>query len=137
MHTPADSTAPVSQAAADIVFTSCTVADAAQAQSAGGQRRQVSVGGRRVKTIDVHAHCIIPEAMKLVGATRADSRGPNIDEVGPIRIGDLLVTSSVAGHAMKGDVATIKERPGCILGKALDNFDSEGSGKIRVLVSVR
>lgn len=78
-----------SAAAAEIVFTSCTVADAAQAQPAGGQRRQVSVGGRRVKTIDVHAHCIIPEAMKLVGHTRVDTRGPNIDEVGPIRIAEM------------------------------------------------
>ena len=89
MHTPTHSTAPVSAAAGEIVFTSCTVADAAQAQSAGGQRRQVSVGGKRVKTIDVHAHCIIPEAMKLVGHTRVETRGPNIDEVGPIRIGEM------------------------------------------------
>lgn len=71
--------------------------------------------------------------MGVIGVLPTKVSGCN----GPIRIGDLLVTSSVAGHAMKGDVATIKERPGCILGKALDNFDSEGSGKIRVLVSVR
>ena len=89
MQTPTNAVSPVSAAAGEIVFTSCTVADAAQTGPAGGQRRQVSVGGRRVKTIDVHAHCIIPEAMKLIGHQRVDSRGPNIDEVGPIRIGEM------------------------------------------------
>ena len=89
MHKPTDSVTPVSTMSGEIVFTGCTVADPGQAQTAGGQRRQVTVGGRRVKTIDVHAHCIIPEAMKLIGHTRVDSRGPNIDEVGPIRIGEM------------------------------------------------
>ena len=32
-----------------------------------GQRGEVVVGGRRVKTIDVHAHCIVPEALALLG----------------------------------------------------------------------
>jgi aminocarboxymuconate-semialdehyde decarboxylase len=74
------------------VFTSCGLASATnttQSTAAGGSRRQVSIGGKRVKTIDVHAHCIIPEAMKLAGATRVDTRGPNINEVGPIRIGEM------------------------------------------------
>jgi aminocarboxymuconate-semialdehyde decarboxylase len=29
----------------------------------------VTIGGRRVKTIDVHAHCAVPEAMALMGLT--------------------------------------------------------------------
>src|SRR5206468_6759364 len=37
----------------------------AQAQS---RRREVVVNGRRVKTVDVHAHCAVPEAMALMGA---------------------------------------------------------------------
>jgi aminocarboxymuconate-semialdehyde decarboxylase len=32
-----------------------------------GRRRQVTVGGRRVKTIDVHSHCVVPGAMELMG----------------------------------------------------------------------
>jgi hypothetical protein len=56
-----------------IVFTSCELTageaplHAAAAQSASGsaqpavKRREVSVKGRRVKTIDVHAHCLIPQ----------------------------------------------------------------------------
>ena len=62
-----------------IVFTSCELIAAqeprlaAAAQSGSGpaqpavKRREVVVKGRRVKTIDVHAHCLIPEATKLLG----------------------------------------------------------------------
>ena len=47
-------------------------------QSAGAaERRQVVVGGRRVKTVDVHAHCVVPGIMELIGQkTPAD--GPLI-----------------------------------------------------------
>lgn len=56
-------------------------------------------------------------------------------ENGPIRRGDLLVTSSLPGHAMKG---TDQSRlVGAVLGKALENFDGQGTGVIRVLVSVK
>ncbi|MCS6804686.1 MAG: hypothetical protein RMM98_07985 [Acidobacteriota bacterium] len=56
-------------------------------------------------------------------------------ENGPIRRGDLLVTSSLPGHAMK---ATDQSRlVGAVLGKALENFDGQGTGVIRVLVSVK
>ena len=62
-----------------IVFTSCELMAAqepqlaATAQGSSGsaqpavKRREVVVKGRRVKTIDVHAHCLIPAACKLVG----------------------------------------------------------------------
>jgi aminocarboxymuconate-semialdehyde decarboxylase len=54
-----------------------------------GRRRQVVVGGRRTKVIDVHAHCVIPEAYALLGLKVADHRGPGIDEVGPRRIAEM------------------------------------------------
>ena len=57
---------------ADIVFVSCCLAEAAAPlMPAGGAapRRQVVLGGRRVKTVDVHAHCAVPEAMALMGNT--------------------------------------------------------------------
>ena len=43
-----------------IHFTTCGIsAQPPGAPPAGGRRRQVVVAGRRVKTVDVHAHCII------------------------------------------------------------------------------
>src|SRR5438876_7547467 len=55
-------------AMAGIAFVGCDLlsARAARAQS-GRRRREVVVSGRRVKTVDVHAHCAVPEAMALMG----------------------------------------------------------------------
>src|SRR5207237_378289 len=39
----------------------------AHAQGAAVRRREVVVSGRRVKTVDVHAHCAFSEAMALMG----------------------------------------------------------------------
>lgn len=55
----------------------------------GPRRREVVVNGRRVKTIDVHAHCVIPEAHALLGLRADVQRGPGIDEVGPRRIREM------------------------------------------------
>ncbi len=38
-----------------------------RAQSAAASRRTVSVSGRRVRTVDIHAHCVVPEALALMG----------------------------------------------------------------------
>lgn len=53
-------------------------------------------------------------------------------ENGPIRRGDLLVTSSTPGHAMRAD----NPPPGTILGKALEPLD-KGTGTILVLVTLQ
>jgi aminocarboxymuconate-semialdehyde decarboxylase len=37
------------------------------------RRRELVVSGRRVKTVDVHAHCAVPEAMALMGLTVSPS----------------------------------------------------------------
>src|SRR5262249_6693960 len=60
-----------------------------QAPAAAGRRREVVVGGRRVKTIDVHAHCVIPQAYALLGLKVDDHRGPGIGEVGERRIREM------------------------------------------------
>jgi aminocarboxymuconate-semialdehyde decarboxylase len=95
MQTRGD-TAAQPAAAPGLIFTGCelTAAPAARAGSgkkpkAAGRRREVKVGGKRVKTIDVHAHCVIPEAMKLMGHTMDGQRGPGIDQVGERRIREM------------------------------------------------
>ncbi len=57
-------------------------------QFTSAHRREVEIGGRRVKTIDVHAHCVVPEAQALLGSsTPPDVRfGRGIDEVGAERL---------------------------------------------------
>src|SRR6266536_46501 len=54
-------------ALASLVFVGCglTAASTAQAQT---RRREVVVNGKRVKTVDIHAHCAVPEALALMNA---------------------------------------------------------------------
>jgi hypothetical protein len=55
-------------------------------------------------------------------------------ENGPIQVGDLLVTSSTPGHAMKG---TDRSRMlGAVVGKALEPL-SKGTGVVQVLVTLQ
>ena len=102
MHTPRESTTIAASGMPPIAFTGCELVGAARAQlqartaapgkaqpKPASRRREVKVGGKRVKTIDVHAHCIIPEAMALLGITRETQRGPGIDQVGPRRIAEM------------------------------------------------
>jgi aminocarboxymuconate-semialdehyde decarboxylase len=53
--------------AAGIAFCSCAMLDAARAQQPEARRLPVVVNGRRVKTIDVHSHCLFHEAVDLMG----------------------------------------------------------------------
>ena len=56
-------------------------------------------------------------------------------EGGSIKRGDLLVTSSVAGVAMKADPDKVKV--GQVIGKALQEYNGTSVGKINVLVSIK
>jgi aminocarboxymuconate-semialdehyde decarboxylase len=59
-----------------LVFIGCAMTSAAGAAptSAGSgsgtaprRRREVTVNGKRVTTVDIHAHCIVPEAAAVIG----------------------------------------------------------------------
>jgi aminocarboxymuconate-semialdehyde decarboxylase len=51
---------------AGIAFIGCGL-EAEPAALLKPRRREVVIAGRRVKTVDVHAHCAVPEAMALMG----------------------------------------------------------------------
>jgi aminocarboxymuconate-semialdehyde decarboxylase len=69
---------PIStDASAGLVFTGCEISAGAGASSGGGsghtghahahaKRWEVVIAGKRIKTVDVHAHCIVPDAAKLI-----------------------------------------------------------------------
>ncbi len=56
-------------------------------------------------------------------------------EGGAIKRGDMLVTSSISGVAMKADPA--KVQVGQVIGKALQDYNATSVGKINVLVSIK
>lgn len=70
----------------------------------------------------------VPMAMVGIVPTKVST------ENGPIRRGDLLVTSSTVGYAMKGTDRS--KMFGAVIGKALDNLDS-GKGLIEVVVTLQ
>jgi aminocarboxymuconate-semialdehyde decarboxylase len=59
-------------ATAGMLFGDHGLADAALLSQIGaprGKRREVFIGGRRVTTVDIHAHCFVPEVWDLVKDT--------------------------------------------------------------------
>ena len=74
----------------DIHFVGCGGTSIKQPSGpAGGRRRQVVISGRRVKTVDVHAHCVIPEALALVEGSRVPKGKDNKIVVADNRIRDM------------------------------------------------
>ncbi len=84
--------------------------------------------GRRQTTDPKSSTTEVPMAM--VGIVPAKVSAEN----GPIKTGDLLVTSSTLGYAMKG--TDRGQMLGAVVGKALGTLDS-GTGVIEVLVSLQ
>lgn len=56
-------------------------------------------------------------------------------EGGKIKRGDLIVTSSISGVAMKANLKKVKI--GQVIGKALQDYDQNGIGKIKILVNIK
>ena len=54
-------------AGAGLAFCSCALLDGARAQQPARPRLPVMVNGKRVKTVDVHAHCQFRDAVTLMG----------------------------------------------------------------------
>jgi aminocarboxymuconate-semialdehyde decarboxylase len=70
-------------AATGVIFTGCGLLGAAPARAqarskARASRLPVMVKGKRVKTIDVHAHCLIAEALALLPAEEAKGIYPPV-----------------------------------------------------------
>lgn len=81
------------------------------------------------KDVDENLEDMVPMGVVGVIPTKVTT------ENGPIHRGDLLVTSSTAGHAMRGDRDRVE--PGMVIGKALQDYDGTEPGTIKVLVNVK
>lgn len=68
----------LTKAAAGLVFCGCGLTGAAHAAQ-GPARLPVTVAGRRIKTIDVHSHCLFHEANALMGEEAAKALVPPIN----------------------------------------------------------
>lgn len=86
------------------------------------------VVGRRQTSDPKTTKTEVPMAMVGVVPTKVSA------ENGSIRVGDLLVSSSTAGYAMKGTDRS--KMLGAVIGKAMGNLN-EGEGVIEVLVTLQ
>jgi hypothetical protein len=86
------------------------------------------VVGRRQKSDRSHMAEEVPMAMIGVVPTKVTAEG------GPIKPGDLLVTSSTPGYAMRGTDRS--QMMGAVIAKALGHLDS-GVGVIEVVVTLQ
>ena len=65
--------------ATGVVFCKCGLLQGAHAQEPARQKIPVMVGGKRVKTIDVHSHCHFREAGALLGGDAAAVQLPPVN----------------------------------------------------------
>jgi aminocarboxymuconate-semialdehyde decarboxylase len=80
--------------AAGLCFVGCGIAGHAHAHAlAGTRRREVMVGGKRARTIDVHAHCQIPAAMQVAGDRLPKPLGVILEYPGLYQVADERLAS--------------------------------------------
>ena len=94
-------------AAAGIVFCGCGLLDAARAQQTGGHKLPVVVAGKRVKTIDVHAHCHFREAGALLGTEASAVQLPPVNGAAEAFIEINKRLAAMDGQAVDMEVLSI------------------------------
>ena len=76
----------------------------AGAQSA---RREILLNGRRITTVDIHAHCVFPEVAEVIAGTPLDGRAfPESQMLGPARLEEMnrrgidyqALSMTISGH---------------------------------------
>ena len=77
-HPGVSSSPPSPSPAGGIVFVGCDLAagvtsDAKGKSPSATRRREVIVAGRHIRTIDIHAHCAVPEALALQNLSLGDA----------------------------------------------------------------
>ena len=77
--------------------------------NAGAQsmRREILLNGRRITTVDIHAHCVFPEVAEVIAGTPLDGRAfPESQMLGPARLEEMnrrgidyqALSMTISGH---------------------------------------
>src|SRR5262244_82425 len=56
-------------ASAGVVCVGCGIRQAFGQPASGPTRREVTIGDRKIRTVDVHAHCAVPAVLDVVKGT--------------------------------------------------------------------
>jgi aminocarboxymuconate-semialdehyde decarboxylase len=94
--------------AAGLVFVGCDLAATAQSRPAGAAaRRPVIVRGRRITTVDMHAHCAVPKATEQL---RRPAANQGTDD--PLMLdGQALAQRIAAMDAQRIDISVLSINP--------------------------
>jgi len=97
-------------AAAGLVFVGCASTSAQQQSSrTRAARAPVILRGRRVRTVDVHAHCAVPEANALL---RRAAPAPTNDQASLLNLAGQPLADRIAAMDAQGiDVAVLSINP--------------------------
>ena len=97
-------------AAAGLVFVGCGLAGADGArgvQPSGPARRRVTVKGKRITTVDVHAHCAFPKASALLRRQAATTGGD-----GPLTLDGQTLADRIGAMDAQGiDIEVLSINP--------------------------
>jgi len=95
--------------AAGLLFVGCGLAGAAQPPRAAAARRRVSIKGKRITTVDVHAHCAVPRANELL---RRAPPAPTQAQGSLLALGGEPLAQRIAAMDAQGiDVAVLSINP--------------------------
>ncbi len=93
----------------EIALVACDGAPAGPHAHAAA-RRVVMVGGRRVRTVDVHAHCAFPRAMALLGVTYPTAPNPGLPPV--LKVDEDQIPARLAAMDAQGiDLQVLSVNP--------------------------
>jgi aminocarboxymuconate-semialdehyde decarboxylase len=97
-------------AAAGLLFVGCAAGAGAQSPAgAAAPRPPLVIRGRRIRTVDVHAHCAVPEANALL---RRQAPAPTGDQASLLTLdGEPLARRLAAMDAQGVDVAVLSINP--------------------------
>ena len=98
---------------------------------AAPRRRQITIGGRRVKTIDVHAHVTIPEAAALLDAPEAESENEMLhqaDRLIALGANAVLIKGGHASGAESIDVLVTATASLRVIGERIATRNTHGTG---------
>src|SRR5262245_39630174 len=85
-------------AGSGLAFVDCGMS-AAVGSLPEGRRRGVAVKGRRIRTIDIHAHCAVPEALALMGhKLEGPQNRPDLDMATTVSLRMKLMDQQAIDH---------------------------------------
>src|SRR5205085_243378 len=84
----------------EIIFVDCAGDPAHRPHDHAAPRREVRLNGRRLRVVDVHAHCAFPAAMAMAGQAYPAGANPGLPQV--LRVAEDQIPVRLAAMDAQG-----------------------------------